>query len=298
MGIGQPWDAASAIHSVSATSSSRGMPQCSARVTTSQPSSRRCEGPDRRPDALHRHARLTEGGERVRLGKPDERYRRLVPACRADRSDGRYSPRRSAAVDVPLVPVGPGGQRARRDRQVSGRFSDSLEQRREPINTHNPHIHPALAFIIPEPRDDNIGGRNARRPQVERRPERQRPDRQRREDQAARGGERPRPRAQPAAGRGEPAAFGSRCHDFDGQNTAVPMSDTTAGISVRAATRVTATAMARVGPSDRKMLRDDNVRARNAAMSTSVAEAITSPTRVTDWTIACFLFSPRRSRSR
>ena len=62
--------------------------------------------------------------------------------------------------------------------------------------------------------------------------------------------------------------------------------------------RVTATAIARVGPSDRKMLSDDSVSARKAAMTTQAAEAIPSPTRVTDWTIASFLSSPRRSRSR
>ena len=105
-----------------------------------------------------------------------------------------------------------------------------------------------------------------------------------------------RPRAPPIAVNAAP--FGSRCHAFDGQNTAVPISDTTAGISVRAAMRVTATAIARVGPSDRKMLSDDSVSARKAAMTTQAAEAMTSPTRVTDWTIASFLSSPRRSRSR
>ena len=76
------------------------------------------------------------------------------------------------------------------------------------------------------------------------------------------------------------APFGSRCHALDGQNTAVPRSVTTAGISVSAAMSVTATAIASVGPSDRKMLSDDSSQRQERAMTTLAAEAITSPTRV------------------
>src|SRR6202044_4191242 len=64
------------------------------------------------------------------------------------------------------------------------------------------------------------------------------------------------------------APFGSRCHDLDGQNTCVPSSVTTAGIRGSAAMSVTATAIASVGPSDLKMLSEDNSRARNATITT------------------------------
>ncbi len=94
------------------------------------------------------------------------------------------------------------------------------------------------------------------------------------------------------------APFGSRCHALDGQNTRVPSSVTTAGIRVRAAMRVTATAIASVGPSDRKMLSEDSSRARNATITTLAAEAITSPTRSTAVAIACLGASPARSLSR
>src|SRR3546814_13053673 len=49
------------------------------------------------------------------------------------------------------------------------------------------------------------------------------------------------------------AASGSRFHPFEGQNRAFPRTVTTAGTSVRAATRVTATAMDNAGPIERKM---------------------------------------------
>ena len=94
------------------------------------------------------------------------------------------------------------------------------------------------------------------------------------------------------------AAFGSRRHDLDGQNTRGPSSETTAGISVSPAISVTATAIASAGPIDRSTLSVDSSSARNATMTTPAAEAITSPTRVTALTIACLASSPPRSRSR
>ena len=94
------------------------------------------------------------------------------------------------------------------------------------------------------------------------------------------------------------AAFGSRRQALDGQNTRGPSSDTTAGTSVSPAIRVTATAIASVGPSERSTLRVDRSSARNATMTTPAAEEITSPTRATALAIACLESSPRRSRSR
>ena len=94
------------------------------------------------------------------------------------------------------------------------------------------------------------------------------------------------------------AACGSRRHDRDGQNTRGPSSDTTAGISVSPAVNVTATAIASAGPIDRSTLSVEASSARNAAMTTPAAEAITSPTRVTALAIACLASSPLRSRSR
>jgi hypothetical protein len=73
---------------------------------------------------------------------------------------------------------------------------------------------------------------------------------------------------------------------------------TTAGISVSAAISVTATAIASVGPSERKMLSEESSRATNATITTLAAEAITSPTRSTAVATACFGVSPARSRSR
>ena len=81
-------------------------------------------------------------------------------------------------------------------------------------------------------------------------------------------------------------------HAFDGQNTFVPSSDTIAGISVRPATRVVATAMARAGPSDLNRPSVDRVSARNAMMTAPAAEAMASPTRVTALIIAVFGSSP------
>src|SRR3546814_14091485 len=63
------------------------------------------------------------------------------------------------------------------------------------------------------------------------------------------------------------AASGSRFHPFEGQNRAFPRTVTTAGTSVRAATRVTATAMANAGPTERKMLSELSNRARNATIT-------------------------------
>ena len=94
------------------------------------------------------------------------------------------------------------------------------------------------------------------------------------------------------------AAFGSRFHALDGQNTSVPSSDTIAGIRVSPATRVTATAMASAGPSERSTPSVDSSRARNAMMTAPAAEAMASPTRATALTIACLGSSPARSRSR
>src|SRR4051794_16352766 len=48
-------------------------------------------------------------------------------------------------------------------------------------------------------------------------------------------------------------------HDLEGQNSARPRSETTAGTSVNEAIKVTATAMARAGPIERKMLSDERI---------------------------------------
>ena len=94
------------------------------------------------------------------------------------------------------------------------------------------------------------------------------------------------------------AAFGSRRHDFDGQKTRGPSSETTAGISVSPAISVTATAIASVGPSERSTLSVDSNSARNATMTTPAAEEMTSPTRATAVAIACLESAPPRNCSR
>jgi hypothetical protein len=68
------------------------------------------------------------------------------------------------------------------------------------------------------------------------------------------------PTALPMAAKWVP--LGSFCQALEGQNTRRPSSDTTAGTRVRPATRVTATAIARVGPRERNRLRVDRSSAR------------------------------------
>src|SRR5581483_6477892 len=94
------------------------------------------------------------------------------------------------------------------------------------------------------------------------------------------------------------ALDGSRCHDLDGQKTLVPSSDTTAGIRVRLATRVVATAIASAGPIDRSTLSVDSSSARKATMTTPAAVAMARPARLTALIIACLLSSPARRASR
>lgn len=101
----------------------------------------------------------------------------------------------------------------------------------------------------------------------------------------------PRPRA---ANR---AFCGSCCHDFDGQKTFGPISDTTAGISVRPAIRVTVTEMASAGPICLRKPSVDSTSARNAMMTAPAAEAMASPTLATALIMACFGSSPARRRS-
>ena len=93
-------------------------------------------------------------------------------------------------------------------------------------------------------------------------------------------------------------AFGWRCHAFDGQKTYRPSSDTIAGIRVSDVTSMTATAIASAGPSEPKKPSEASSSTRNATMTAPAAEAMTSPTRWTEVTIAVFLSSPARSRSR
>ena len=94
------------------------------------------------------------------------------------------------------------------------------------------------------------------------------------------------------------AEAGSCRHAFDGQNTRVPSSETTAGTRVSPARSVTATAMASAGPSDLNRPSVDRVSTRNAAITAPAADVIASPTRVTADTIAVFGSSPARRRSR
>ena len=105
-----------------------------------------------------------------------------------------------------------------------------------------------------------------------------------------------RPTARPMEAKCVPLA--SRFQEFDGQNTRAPSSDTTAGTSVSPASRVTATAIASAGPSDRSIPSEDSNRARKAMITAPAADAIASPTRVTALTIALLASSPARSRSR
>jgi hypothetical protein len=78
----------------------------------------------------------------------------------------------------------------------------------------------------------------------------------------------------------------------------VPSSETIAGIRVRPASSVTATAIASDGPIDLNRPRLERVSARKAMITAPAAEAIASPTRVTALIIACLASSPARSRSR
>ena len=92
--------------------------------------------------------------------------------------------------------------------------------------------------------------------------------------------------------------MGSTRHDFDGQKTRVPIRETIAGTRVRAATTVTATAIARAGPIDLKMPSELSTSAMNATITAPPADAIASPARVTACATAVRLSSPLRSRSR
>ncbi|CAM5676164.1 hypothetical protein SALBM135S_09168 [Streptomyces alboniger] len=71
--------------------------------------------------------------------------------------------------------------------------------------------------------------------------------------------------------RAKPVPCGSCRQDFDGQNTLVPSSETTAGTSVRPASSVRKTAMASAGPMDRSMPSEESVRAAKATMTAPAA---------------------------
>ena len=75
------------------------------------------------------------------------------------------------------------------------------------------------------------------------------------------------------------APFGVFCHDFDGQNTFGPSSDTTAGIRVIAANAITATAIARPGPRLLNPPKTASSKALKATMIAPAADTITSATR-------------------
>jgi hypothetical protein len=94
------------------------------------------------------------------------------------------------------------------------------------------------------------------------------------------------------------APFGVFCHDFDGQNTFGPSSDTTAGTRVIAARAITATAIARPGP---RLLNPPKTASSSALKETTIApaaETITSATRAVALARASFGCSPARRRSR
>ncbi len=94
------------------------------------------------------------------------------------------------------------------------------------------------------------------------------------------------------------AKVGSFFHAFDGQNTLVPIRETTAGTNVSAATTVTATAIASAGPIDLKMPSELRISAMNDTITAPPAEMIASPARVIACATAALCSSPRRSRSR
>jgi hypothetical protein len=96
----------------------------------------------------------------------------------------------------------------------------------------------------------------------------------------------------------EMVAFGCFFHAFDGQNTNRPSSETSAGTSVSDVTSMTPTPIASAGPSDPKNPSDASSSTRNATTTAPAADAMTSPTRSTETTIAVFLSSPARRRSR
>lgn len=100
-----------------------------------------------------------------------------------------------------------------------------------------------------------------------------------------------------------PTRCESRCSGclrqaLDGQNTLEPRSEKTAGTRVSAATRVTATEMARAGPIARNMPRLDSSRARKATITAPAAEAMVSPTLPTASAMACLGSWPVRRCSR
>jgi hypothetical protein len=87
-------------------------------------------------------------------------------------------------------------------------------------------------------------------------------------------------------------------HRFEGQKTRGPISASSAGISVSAASSITAIAMISVGAIVRKEPRWASKSAAIAAITTRPEEAIVSPTRCTDSPTACLDSSPARMRSR
>lgn len=105
-----------------------------------------------------------------------------------------------------------------------------------------------------------------------------------------------RPTAVPARRGSEP--FGSARQPLEGQNTLGPSRAMSAGISVSAATSMTATAMAMLGPMVLRKPSEDSVSALNAMMTAAAAEAMTSPMRAVAVMTACLGWSPARSRSR
>ena len=118
------------------------------------------------------------------------------------------------------------------------------------------------------------------RGQVERRLEVERAQRERDEDEAGGGREHGGPPPDGAADGGEPGALRLALPRLRRPEHPRPSSETIAGTRVSPAIRVTATAMASVGPSERNKLSVDSSRARKATMTTPAAEAMTSPTRV------------------
>src|SRR5437764_453416 len=93
-------------------------------------------------------------------------------------------------------------------------------------------------------------------------------------------------------------ARGARSAERDGQNTHRPSTVTTAGTRVSAAASMTATPIARAGPSVVKNPSVASTSAPNAAITANAADAIASPTRSTAATTASAGSSPARRRSR
>ena len=85
---------------------------------------------------------------------------------------------------------------------------------------------------------------------------------------------------------------------MDGQNTRGPISASSAGINVNAASSMRATATARLGPRVVKNPREASSMALKAMITTPAAEAMAWPTRSTAVATAALGSSPARSRSR